>query len=515
MSFQEIDFGLAEAEQEAADHPELLTRGYFDLHKVERLLSDRHFLLLGRKGAGKSAVFQHLRLIEGPSDLVTVVRMGSFPFNDFAGIESGGAADVGRYPSTWRLLLLLTLIESLRQDVDSSSRSAPSFEQAVERLQNAGLLSARDLRSLVLTVAKRGAGVSIGPFKGNRETTRSPNVGDLRMLDQSLWALVRDFFTNQRHVMCIDGLDDLSFRSDTRLRVLSALIEAVADMNTRFKQDGLPFKYLVACRSDMFSRLPGDNTSKAVQDRAVKLDWYQDTRRPERNHLIALVNAKAAVSTRPDVRVLPDALPRTLPLKDRRVDTLRYLLTYTRHTPRDLLRVLHYIQNLSRSEAPSEESVLSGISAYSRDYFHDAVLNEIEDGYRDDVLAVFELIREVDNHVFKLGQLLQAAETDEGLPPARIRNALRLLFDASGIGNYSNKQERYYTFKYRNERATLAVNQEIILHNALARALNVRMHAGNIERGVVVPRAPTGTTRSRANGTRDRRRTRGGQTPPP
>src|SRR3712207_8233057 len=39
VNFQEIDFGLAEAEQEAVDHPELLTRGYFDLLKVERLLS--------------------------------------------------------------------------------------------------------------------------------------------------------------------------------------------------------------------------------------------------------------------------------------------------------------------------------------------------------------------------------------------------------------------------------------------------------------------------------------------
>ena len=63
MEFRELILGTGAAEDEAVETPELLTDGYYDPQNMpKRILAGPSFLILGPKGAGKSALCEHLRL---------------------------------------------------------------------------------------------------------------------------------------------------------------------------------------------------------------------------------------------------------------------------------------------------------------------------------------------------------------------------------------------------------------------------------------------------------------------
>jgi hypothetical protein len=61
MSFHEIVFGKASGEAEAAEVPDLVAHGYFDTGMVQHLLSREKWLVLGRKGTGKSILGEKLK----------------------------------------------------------------------------------------------------------------------------------------------------------------------------------------------------------------------------------------------------------------------------------------------------------------------------------------------------------------------------------------------------------------------------------------------------------------------
>jgi len=92
LRYSDIDFGFASAEKESAERPDLLTTGFLDVDGIrEKILSGSHFLCLGYKGSGKSALSEHLRLTaDSQSDFfVRRVFLDDFPFVDFGNVLRG------------------------------------------------------------------------------------------------------------------------------------------------------------------------------------------------------------------------------------------------------------------------------------------------------------------------------------------------------------------------------------------------------------------------------------------
>ena len=333
--------------------------------------------------------------------------------------------------------------------------------------------------------------------------------------------LVLDVYPRRKYIVCVDGLDDIVFRTDNRLRVLGALIEAASDLNSEFEECNKAYKFVVACRSDVLTSIPSANMNKIAQDRAVRLDWYQDIQRPERSTLFALVNRKARVSIPEVIDVFSELLPRRVELRNngvsRHARVPAYLLSYTRHTPRDLLRLLAAIQGVVSHDSVSEASILAGIKNYAHNYFLGEVMDGTNQESIQDTRIVLDLIRQHGKHLFRYKDLADIAREERAIQPGRLKEVLRDLYECGGIGNiHLHRNSPYYTFQYRNEGSSLLLGTPMILHNALSRALNVKMDLANIEPGVLTqPPNGSGTTAAvrATRGThkkKPRRRTYGG-----
>lgn len=254
---------------------------------------------------------------------------------------------------------------------------------------------------------------------------------------------------------------------------------AVGRLNGKLKSAGLNAYVVVLCRSDIFDRLPGANTSKYRQDSAFALSWYQDIKDPRSSYLLALANRKASVEAPTVGDIFRRFFPPTFRLESgRRFDTVEYLLDYTRHTPRDFLRLLTYIGEAAKSRAATgtlPSSVIeAGVHNYAVDYFVGEMTNELY-GFLpvESIELTKRLLRGLRRHRFYVHELEKKIASSSQYASFPVHDALTQLYEASVIGNaVVATNTTHIRFKYRNPHQTLDFDMQLVLHNALVNAFN-------------------------------------------
>jgi hypothetical protein len=393
------EFGFAGAEEEGAYKPDLLLSGYHDPEGlIDEALNGRRFLFLGYKGSGKSAIGQHLRLLaQNRHDLfVHVVSLNDFPFTPFKRILKGDAEPETKYPTAWCWLFLLYFFESFSQDNGQTHIDVHKFETGYSGLKTLGLVPAPDLRRAVLASAKTTFSVQLAGVKAEMERGyERQDATDLPFFIDYLKNVALGFRSPNRHVLVIDGLDDVLTKREVRYEALSGLVFEANRLNQCFAEAEVPAKVLVLCRTDLFERLPGAHTNKIRQDSAVQLDWYRDTRNVEESSLITLINRRARMSVGAEIDIFSTHFPKVIDRHQRseEQDTRAFLLDLTRHTPRDFIMVMRRMQDFAKQSRLSKEDVLKGATAYSKEYFLPEIKNELS-GYVSDahVQMVIELM---------------------------------------------------------------------------------------------------------------------------
>lgn len=368
--FASIEFGRASAEMESVDTPDLLLRGYLDHEGLtNEAIKGSRFLFLGYKGSGKTALGEHLRLLSNQRHnlFVRPVFLSDFPYKSFRKIVSGESEPESRYPSAWSWLLLVFLLDSFSKDQGAKSAATYDFLRAVESLRKIGILPATTIQEIVLASSKKSFKLRL-PAEFGAEVQNTPEpTDDLRLIyvTDHLRQLALSFETRNHHILVIDGLDDILTGRELQFQSLSALITESQRLNIALKQSGVRAKIIVLCRTDVYEKLPGPNKNKIRQDGGVDFDWYHDPRRPRDSKLVTLANLRARLT----ITGLGDIFETFFPTHIDKIGILYYLLTNTRHTPRDFLQLLVHLQKFWRRGQLTRDQILSGIRDYSIYYF--------------------------------------------------------------------------------------------------------------------------------------------------
>jgi hypothetical protein len=477
-SFKSLRFGYASAETEAAEDPQLLLAGYLDTTSGQasvKLPSSR-FLVLGYKGSGKSAIAEHLKLQAATDPLlfVRIVYLSDFQFRAFDDLAASTGERRSGYGPAWTWLLLLQAVDSL--SADSAAMEDQSLQAATKALRDADLLETGSLRSLTLASRKKSVSFTLPKvFQLSMEDRKQVERGNVTLLAERLLNVLSAVSAESQHYIALDGLDDLDLAKDSQQEALSALLMSAHRLNLRLRDAQVPVKFLVMCRTDLFEALPGANTNKLRRDVALELDWYSDTRHPEATSLVRLATFKARVAE----PAIDDVFRRYLPTYldgQRKVQTIRHLLEFTRHTPRDFLQLLKFVQESAPESSPlTIDHVLNGLRNYCRDYFMSEIRNEISGPLSpNDVTQVFEVLGALGQRRFDFEQLVATSQQTGRYRGPDLRVVLRLLFNCSAIGNWQSRARHdFFSFKYRNRHATLDLSRRFILHRAISRALGI------------------------------------------
>ena len=151
MELKEIEFGYADAYTEAIEDKRLLLEAFYDSTIADNLWKGKHFLVLGLKGAGKSAIACRLQLEadDNPLKFVRILEMGQLSFQSFSKIRIDSAEDKSRYPATWKYMLYVHLLQQIMEDQSVSYADFSDFHRFVKSLREYGVLPADGLEKMV------------------------------------------------------------------------------------------------------------------------------------------------------------------------------------------------------------------------------------------------------------------------------------------------------------------------------------------------------------------------------
>lgn len=465
--FADIEFGFADAAKESARNPDLLLHAYLDdSNLVAKALKGEPFLFLGYKGSGKTAIAERANLLQrtDPRMFVSIEQLTDFSYAEFKTTAGGSADHHTRYPMTWGYLLLLALLKSLERDEGGRQRAPREYTDVVAGLTALGLMPVPKLGELVTRTSKRVLRAGIPKFlESVHESVRESHELRMTQMVAVLQQAIDQFDASSRHVIFVDGLDDVISQRDLQFQSLAALVREVDRLNNVFDHGQRPFKFVVLCRTDIFDRLPGANTSKLRQDSAVELDWYDDPRHPERTKLVRLANIRARASLHRSFDVFDEYLPAKIENRGIR----GYLLDRTRHTPRDLLQLLKRIQlHAGRTDRLTVAQVKAGVRDYSNNYFIGELRNELE-GYvsHDEIHDAITLLTSFSTPRLTMRALQQQA-AKLGYTTLDLNGLVAALFNCSAIGTIDESPGNgpRFTFKFRNRNSSLVPGSVMWVH---------------------------------------------------
>jgi hypothetical protein len=469
---RELHFGELDASQEAARSPELLTKGYFDFRNAAYAISSQGtWLLLGPKGAGKSAVLEYLKLSwQGRYDrFFKYWALDSFPVVGVGQLDPSGHSGQRAQPA-WEMLLLLKLLESFAEDEGATKSN--DFTTLVQELRKSGLLT-QDLARVVTSWASNLWTIDLKLFKWSgeqrsKETSITDIVHDIRKV-------LEGFSTESQHLLALDGLDTFFFEGGTGWESLSGLIDALAAVNNFLLSLKLPASVVMTLRSDHFDALNSQNSNK-LKDRTVFLDWTGGGIGAQ-NSLWQIVTRKAAVA-RPEVSNLVHQYLSSPVQKPEFPRVAEYLLSYTRLLPRDIVALMGHVQNASPGSSPvTSDAAKAAAKEYSEQYFVGELMNNLSgvlpssEAYK--VVDFRDAMRGAPTRYFNFKYMTE--ELNGVLTPEQVRALLRRMFETGGlaVSNKATSGKRHTDFTFRCVLGgTFSTRHDYLLHDALTRAWN-------------------------------------------
>ncbi|HAP8057634.1 TPA: hypothetical protein IVY98_002985, partial [Enterococcus faecium] len=143
----EFEFGFADAEKEYTRIPDIFDASFYDAKNiVGRLINSHQFLLVGRKGVGKSAVNARIRYLSNAEE-----GMFSFPLqlNDFeyttfskTSIDKDSLG-TQKYKESWEFILLITCIKILHNKMEMTADI--ELRKTADFLERIGFTIKKDL----------------------------------------------------------------------------------------------------------------------------------------------------------------------------------------------------------------------------------------------------------------------------------------------------------------------------------------------------------------------------------
>lgn len=476
-TFRKINFGYSSAETESVEAPDLLLKGYVDLHHAtEQALNGPKYLFLGYKGSGKSAIGERLRLLhlDKYNQFVSYVSLADFPFSNFAKIIRGDLEPEAKFPTAWGWVLGIYILNSLRRDEACTTIGFQPLHETISFLEKIGLLPNPNIAQMIRQTSRKTFRIGVPEwFQFGYEEGAPESAANIPHFVHHFRELIYKVRSTSKHFVIVDGLDEILTKRDTQYQSIGSLVYETNRLNTEFRKHGCPVKIILLCRTDLFERVSGANKNKIRQDSSIELDWYSDPRDPNSSMLVQIAERRAALVSSESKGMFDRYFPSSI--EDRRI--LTFLLDLTRHTPRDFLQLLKQIQEFSKDGRLTREQILSGVRKYSIDYFLPEIIDEME-GYADnaDIHSVLEIMGRLRRRDFLFSDLAKVAvEHKYNISDEKILNILTSFFECSALGNITKRPSdaAYFTFRYRNTHSTFNSNEKIMLHRGLWKALNL------------------------------------------
>lgn len=485
MKLDQYTFGFADATKEYSRLPKMFESAFCDPRGiVDKLLNSYEFLLIGRKGVGKSAFCSKIQsLAENNINLYAFpMNLNDFEFTTFS--KTGIDKDVlgtQKYKASWDFLLLVSIYKVLFNDLQMTE--VEEISNVISLLDKLGFTLKNGIKSDVskLSKIKIGANICKIDLELEKEFNVTPSTYLERLsllVDRMLEILIECELNGRELVVVIDGFDDILRYKKDKMEIIASLIRSADFINDKLYSKGKKIKVLLLIREDLISVVTDPDLNKIIHDSSITLSWNKQLK--DLKELVKLRFGFSGV----DSSLLDTWWYRVFPRRIKNKDSWEYVLDYTLYKPRDVLQFLKYCQ----TEYPDNTSltiseVQKVLKVYSNKYFIEEMKNELSGFIADElIVSIPSILRRLGERAFgvnEIHKLSNQQSPERGISIEETKMMLNYLFEAGYIGQLISSgedQKRSVVFKYRNTTARIDYYQQFITHQGLHSGLGVRLY---------------------------------------
>lgn len=487
----------------SAERDENLIHYFYDNGTLASVIDNKKsFLLLGRKGAGKTALFRYLtenpREFIGEKDSIVSISLDDYSWNVHSLLSQNAAADSLAYRQSWKFIFLVEAINSLCKNHDSPKQ----IQQAKKTLEKIfgcpiptifDLVKNKILNLSKLTLPKGGLDLEGGDLDsleitgGEVEFNEVSTNADLRSsllyniegLTKYLETAIEAAKPSEGTVfLCFDRVDE-AWDTTSRLvseKVITGLVAAADSITEKHKGVVRPIIFI---REDIFETLPLNDKNKLREDCGSLLKWDKDglTKMLLKriNHYAKSVNLEIQ-----DIDNLFDKSEMRQRLKP-----TGYILKRTMFRPRDFVSFMSKVISTLKEEDSDPfdevkhirekltvEAIYSAEPQYS-EWLQKELIDEwgVQLPY---IKGYFDAFQNAGTNIINKIEIqtqLQRAGINADTP-AELNEHLRFLFNNSIIG-FKLGDQNYWRYKCFYSTQGFSDETEYRVHDGLFKALNL------------------------------------------
>lgn len=451
-----------------ADNDDLLLDCFEDHEAFLAVKNRARFLVVGRKGSGKTAIFKNMLQKAGHDYFCFGHTFSDYPWHHHDLQARVGIPDVDKFTHSWKYLILLT-----------ASKIVLNFDQSLPFDHESMELMARIERFVVDTYGTRDPDVT-QLFTPSKTLKLKPHfeldwkilkagispesvpMGELPIIVQELntnllkYAL-RCLNPQHEYFICFDQLD-LGFdpSSGDYTNRLIGLLLAARDINVAAHQSGKRLFVAIFLRDDIYDTLHFEDKNKLTENFLSLIEW--DTPRTDKT-LRGLMEKRFRVVLG-DSPTWADVFDETKEMPGHQTK-YQHILDRTYLRPRDVIKftnsVLRQYQSRKSKESAAGDKFENIDLNNARSEYSNYLMNELDDEihkhlphYQD----LVELLRKVGVWQFAPEEFAKHySQAKFAAQVGSVNDALEQLYDFSLLGFYRPGGKGYggseYVFKYK------------------------------------------------------------------
>jgi hypothetical protein len=452
-----------------ADNDDLLSSCFEDHEAYIDLYEQKKFLILGRKGSGKTAIFKRTLSIRKNDFFCFGHTFSDYPWHHHDLQARMGIPDFDKFTHSWKYLLLMTVSkiilnydQSLPVD-DNSMASMVRIEQFV-----IDTYGTRDPDVTQIFMPKRT--LKIKPnfqidFKILKAGVSPENVPmeELPKIAQELNAnllecVMECLNKNNKYYILFDQLD-LGFEpnSPDYSNRLIGLLLACRDLNIAAKNRGKNFFAAIFLRDDIYDMLQFEDKNKITENYVSLIEW--DTPRTDKSlkHLMEK-RFNVLLGEEVDKIIWEDVFDESKEMPGHQ-KKYQHILDRTYLRPRDIIKFCNSIlkQYKNRIQGGKDSDKIQNEDIHNARVEYSIYLkNELDDeihkhipNYKD----YLEVLRKLGSWQFTIGDFEREYRASPSYSAKSILDALNELYAFSVVGFYRPGGRGFggseYVFKYK------------------------------------------------------------------
>jgi hypothetical protein len=472
----DVKFGELDAESERN-----LAGFFVDTGVLRKLADGEKYLVLGRKGSGKTALFKLAQSQQLKQTAVLDVEFDKYPWQFHRQLKQSGMLAESAYEASWRFLFLLTIAKEWKEFASAPLKQKAT--QLVERIvpnPDKGVFASLLARmknptkvSLPGVTVGNVAAVTMGSIDLGKDDS-SAAIGMMESHLDALTELVATNYFNHPIVVKVDRLDDGWDGSEDSKNLLVGELKAARSINQQLGREKHPAPIVTFLRTDIFEALRFNDKNK-LGTATERLEWTDQ-------RLMDVLNKRVAVAIDCDER---DAWKQVFSTDEmlQRAKPNSYLTKRTMGRPRDIVAFAIHCRDVAMEAGHSRVETSNIYDAESRYSQH--LLDELTDELHKqlpEIESYIECLREVGRTTFELNEWMEAAKV-RGLSAteAEAKVQLNTLFEASvlGVPKIGGKERgSRYVYAYSERNVKPDFSRAMRVHPGLKKSLDLKEKRG-------------------------------------